>query len=389
MNSNDSMPKVINNYMILEQIGFGATSKVYKAVHTKSKQFVALKCFNKLRLEKKALDAIKREISILSEIDYPFIINYQETFEDENYIYVSMEYAEHGNLRDFMMSSIRLSDKIIRTIFTQLSLSIDHLHNRLKISHQDIKAENIMLDKFFNIKLIDFGFAEKFEDEDSSLTNYCGSPNYIAPEIVRREKFTCVSDVWSLGVLLYLMVFGKYPYEDVNLEKLLHKIAEVPIIIPRYENKYINEVLSITLQKNPVKRANISKVLKCSYINGMIEMSQYNNLKFNSALYCNGTDSHEEERKIELSKIDGMEHDLTMSERLFHRRDILVTLNNVINSEFSIPRSYKSSISKSCFANCAASSFRKTIGGKTSKNIRLNSWYKNIDANCIQKKHIT
>lgn len=166
------------------------------------------------------------------------------------------------------------------------------------------------------------------------------------------------------------MIFGKYPYEDANLENLLYKIAEDPIIIPRHGNKYINEVLSMTLQKNPIKRATICKALKSSYISGMIEMSQYNNLKFNSALCCNGTDSLEEERKIELSKIDGIEHDLTMSERLFHCRYILVTLNNVINSEFSIPRSYKSSISKSCIANCAASSFRKTIGGKTSKNIR-------------------
>lgn len=388
MNINDSMPKVINNYMILEQIGFGATSKVYKAVHTKSKQFVALKCFNKLRLEKKALDAIKREISILSEIDYPFIINYQETFEDENYIYVSMEYAEHGNLRDFMMSSIRLSDKTIRTIFTQLSLSIDHLHNRLKISHQDIKAENIMLDKFFNIKLIDFGFAEKFEDEDSSLTNYCGSPNYIAPEIVRREKFTCVSDVWSLGVLLYLMVFGKYPYEDKNFDRLLGKIANEPVEIPNSGNADIQDILEMTLQKDPSKRASIRKVLNCSYVIEMNKMKPYNDLNFNTALYSNGIDNNEEKRQSELSKIEGNAHDLEISEKLLHRRDILVTLNSMVNSGPCIPRSYKSVINRTCFTNCAVKSLKPLVLKAASSNEKLCMWRRSTESNLTQRKQL-
>lgn len=383
------MPKQINNYLIIEQIGFGATAKVYKAVHVISRQFAALKCFNKKELTQETYDLIQKEVSIMTAIDYPFIINFQETFEDKNYIYVAMEYAERGNLLDLVNHSIKLSDKSIRTVFTQLALSIDHLHNKMKIAHQDIKAENIMLDKFFNIKLIDFGFAEKFNDEDSALTNYCGSPNYIAPEIVRREKFTCKSDVWSLGVLLYMLMFNMFPYEDDTFESLLKKIANDPIMIPEFKDEYdIKEVLMMTLQKDPTKRASIRKVLNCTYINGNNVMKPYNDMNFNTALFSSGIDSHECQRQTELSKITGNAHDLVISEKLFRRRDILTVVNDLINTDQCIPHSYKSVINRSHFGH-NVQSFKKPCRNVIVRpNVKLNTWRKKTETDIVQQKQI-
>lgn len=109
----------------------------------------------------------------------------------------------------------------------------------------------------------------------------------------------------------------------------------------------------------------------------MNEMKPYNDLNFNSALYSDGIDNHEEDRKTELSKIDGIEHDLKISEKLYHPKDILITLNNMVNFYPCIPRSYKSVINRSCFTNCAANCFKKFVGVKVIRpTTKLNSWRK-------------
>lgn len=361
----EDLPKSINGYMIIEEIGYGTSSKVYKAVHSKSRQMVALKCLPKYKKDSCSKENIEKEAQIMQQIDHPFIISYLETFEDERNFYIALEFAERGSLHSVLNMQGKLSEKFAIKIITQLVMTLNYLHTQLKVAHKDIKAENIMFDRYFNIKLIDFGFAEKFDDVDSPLNNYCGSPNYIAPEIVRKEEFTCSSDIWSLGILVYLLNFGKFPYEDDNVDSLLKRIATEPISIPEVEADDLKEILEMTLQRDPSKRASIKEILQCGYVDAILQQSSCNDISFAKILEKKNENEEIAEERISVSEISSQ---MDISQRIFRRRDEVMKLNNMFNTDLTIPRTQMSLGPKSCFANGAITCFRRPIGQKVIKS---------------------
>lgn len=356
-----SIPKNINGYMIIEEIGKGASSHVFKAIHLKSKQFVALKCFSKEKITQKMRDVINEEARIMATIDFPFIISYLETFEDQHHIYVSMEYAERGTLFEFLKIQHTLNDKIVQKIFVQLSYALNYLHNELKISHGDIKAENIMLDKFFNVKLIDFGLSEFFIDENSQLTNYSGSPNYLAPELIRHEKFTCRSDVWSLGVLLFMMTFGRFPYEDKDINALLHKIATDPMVIPEHGSADLKSVLLLTLEKDRLKRGSIKDVISCQYVNNAAQNDQYSGVAGNQSLFSSTVMENNEPMRLMMSHMTGSTRELDICQRLFKRKEISENTNRMVNNPVILPRSWKTISCQKCSTVNSRTPFKKIV----------------------------
>ena len=147
-------------------------------------------------------------------------------------------------------------------MFFQLVLSLEYLHKVKKIVHRDLKAENILLDRNNNIRVVDFGLSKAFEEGKPYLETQCGSPAYVSPEIIKEQPYTSASDIWSAGVLLYAMVLGSLPFnsDHDNLGDLLRKILEENVELPESLSRDLRDLLKKMLIKDPRKRIRLEEV---------------------------------------------------------------------------------------------------------------------------------
>lgn len=167
-----------------------------------------------------------RELNILMQVSHPHIICLHSIQQIRSKVFIFMRFAENGDLLQYAQNYGPTEENQCRFWFKQIVSALQYLHH-LNIAHRDLKCENILLSKNFNIKLADFGFARKCTDpcglRQLSLT-FCGSAAYTAPEIIVGRPYNpIVSDVWSLGVVLYILLNGRMPFDDSNLTQLLDK----------------------------------------------------------------------------------------------------------------------------------------------------------------------
>ncbi|KAL8651400.1 MAG: hypothetical protein Q9226_004725 [Calogaya cf. arnoldii] len=204
-------------YRILQQLGKGHFATVYLCVERASGMQFAVKRFEKRPGDSQSkMDGLQQEIGVLKAISHPNVLCLQETFDEEDGVYLVLELAPEGELFNTIVMKQKLSENETRNVFVQLFQGIKYLHER-NIVHRDIKPENILLaDKNLSVKLADFGLA-KIIGEQSFTTTLCGTPSYVAPEILensRHRKYTRAVDVWSLGVVLYICLCGFPPFSD-------------------------------------------------------------------------------------------------------------------------------------------------------------------------------
>jgi serine/threonine protein kinase len=147
-----------------------------------------------------------KEIEINRSLHHPFIAELFDFFESSSRFYMVIEYAEHGTLHSYLKNESELTEKQAKRLFIQLLSAIEYLHHDKHVAHRDLKAENILLDRHNNIKLIDFGLSNTFQPENPFLKTRCGSSLYAAPEVIHDESYTAQCDIWSAGVLLYFMI---------------------------------------------------------------------------------------------------------------------------------------------------------------------------------------
>ncbi|OHT01562.1 CAMK family protein kinase [Tritrichomonas foetus] len=199
--------KEIGPYIVERFLGQGATGKVLLARHKDDQnQKVAIKVIKKISFhDKKNLQAkVQREISLMRLIRHPNIINLIDVLESENNLYIILEYAEQGELFDYLIVNRFLCADVAIEFFRQIIFAIEYLHNH-GICHRDLKPENILLDKSMRIKIADFGFARWVKSE--LLTDPCGSPHYAAPEVLSGKPYDGkAADVWSVGIILFALV---------------------------------------------------------------------------------------------------------------------------------------------------------------------------------------
>ncbi|KAL8848798.1 MAG: hypothetical protein Q9221_006176 [Calogaya cf. arnoldii] len=204
-------------YRILQQLGKGHFATVYLCVERASGMQFAVKRFEKRPADSQSkMDGLQQEIGVLKAISHPNVLCLQETFDEDDGVYLVLELAPEGELFNTIVMKQKLSENETRNVFVQLFQGIKYLHER-NIVHRDIKPENILLaDKNLSVKLADFGLA-KIIGEQSFTTTLCGTPSYVAPEILensRHRKYTRAVDVWSLGVVLYICLCGFPPFSD-------------------------------------------------------------------------------------------------------------------------------------------------------------------------------
>ena len=269
-----SYPKTdMNYYKIGRNIGHGAFGKVNIALHILSGHIVAIKSFNKIK-KSFPLNRIYYEIKLLKKLrNHKNIIKYFEHFETEKYFCIVMENISGGNLLNAINKMSKFSESMARNIFKQLIQTIKYLHN-MNIVHRDIKPDNILLELDNTIKLCDFGVSKQIK-KGQLLTDTCGTPAFIAPEILKEKPYNpYITDIWSSGVVLYIIVSGFFPFRGNNETELRKNIinGNFPKLNDISEN--LKDLLDKLLEINPEKRITIDKILKHPWLNEDLERNE-------------------------------------------------------------------------------------------------------------------
>ncbi|OHT14863.1 hypothetical protein TRFO_42868 [Tritrichomonas foetus] len=264
MSDNENDLQQIGDYMFGQSIGEGAFAKVRVGYHVPTKTKVAIKVIKKD--ESTTNERMSRELKAFSHFDHPFIAKFFELVEDEAHIYIIQELAMGGTLLDSVNSRGILEENEIKHYFAQLICAIEYLHH-LKVMHRDLKAENVLLDRNNNIRLIDFGLCNILQDEDQIMKTACGSPAYAPPEMIQGRPYDQSAEVWSLGILLYAIANCELPFEDSNQQRLLQKIVYTE---PHYSTDLLSpeliDLLKKMLTKNPKQRITLDEIKNHPFI---------------------------------------------------------------------------------------------------------------------------
>ncbi|KAF8039440.1 hypothetical protein BT93_B1854 [Corymbia citriodora subsp. variegata] len=247
----------LGKYELGRTLGEGNFGKVKFAADVESGQGYAVKIIEKARIvDLKITDQIKREIGTLKLLKHPNVVRLQEVLASKTKIYMVLEYATGGELFDRIASRGRLPEAEGRKLFQQLIDGVSYCHDK-GVFHRDLKLENILVDSRGNIKITDFGLSalpQHFRD-DGLLHTTCGSPNYVAPEVLNNRGYDgATSDVWSCGVILYVILTGYLPFDDRNLAVLYQKIFKGETHIPKWLSPGAKSLIRRILDPNPVTR---------------------------------------------------------------------------------------------------------------------------------------
>jgi len=232
-------------------LGTGSFGRVRLVQHTQSKKYFALKILKKSEvIYLKQVDHVKTEKKILEEIEHPFIVNLSGAFQDDKNLYLLLEYVIGGEFFSHLRKAGRFPNDTSRFYAAQITLVFEHLHS-LMILYRDLKPENLLLDKQGNCKVTDFGFAKKVEYRTWTL---CGTPEYLAPEIILSKGHGKAVDWWACGILIYEMLAGYPPFYDEDPLGIYQKILEGKIKFPWHFDRHSKDLCKKLLTADLTKR---------------------------------------------------------------------------------------------------------------------------------------
>ncbi|XP_019705616.2 CBL-interacting protein kinase 9 isoform X3 [Elaeis guineensis] len=207
---------------------------------------------------------IKREISTMKLIKHPNVVQLYEVMASKTKIYIVLEFVNGGELFDKIVKHGRLKEDEARRYFQQLINAVDYCHSR-GVYHRDLKPENLLLDSYGNLKVSDFGlsaFAPQIR-EDGLLHTACGTPNYVAPEVLNDKGYDgTASDIWSCGVILFVLMAGYLPFDEPNLMALYKKICKANFSCPSWFSSGAKKLVKCILDPNPHSRITIPQILE-------------------------------------------------------------------------------------------------------------------------------
>lgn len=252
----------IEDYIIGREIGKGAYASVKSCVHKPTGAKLAIKIYDKVKLDdmhKK--NAVKREIQVLKILNHSNIVKLYEVIDTIKNIYLIMELVNGISLLSYLKSKSdrRAGKENTVKLFKQLVEALNYCHEK-NVCHRDIKLENIIVDNDLNLKLIDFGFSAIISN--NKLQNFfCGTPSYMPPEIVQKKEYLAYNaDVWCLGILLYTLLCGCFPFVGDNEKDLYGKIMKGIYTIPNYIDTDEKHLLEKLLSISPLSRPSTDKV---------------------------------------------------------------------------------------------------------------------------------
>ena len=266
-----------SHYKILSFLGEGSYGKVFKAREISTGRVIAVKKMS-IGDSQSKYNKIIKEINLLKSLDHPNIVKYYDFFQEEEYIYLMMEYLEGCTLKQYIKNNENISEDNARIIIKQLLTALSYLHYTCDICHRDVKPENIMFKEkndINHLKLLDFGLSLDSFESKKHLEN-CGTLVYMAPELlINNIKYTKGVDVWSVGIILYMLLMkGKNPFYNKgdSRETIIKNIRNNNVIFS-FDNDSLNQVskmgkdlINKLLKKNPLYRYTIRSALEHPWI---------------------------------------------------------------------------------------------------------------------------
>ncbi|KAJ8540549.1 hypothetical protein K7X08_035694 [Anisodus acutangulus] len=266
---------LFGKYETGKQLGKGTFAKVFHATNLATGKNVAIKVIKKeIVKSQEMMEQIKREISVMRLVHHPNIVELKEVMATKTKIFIVMEYVKGGELFAKVAKG-RLIEDVARKYFQQLISAVEFCHS-CGVSHRDLKPENLLLDENENLKVTDFGLSALPEQllNDGLLYTQCGTPAYIAPEIIRNKGYNGGKvDIWSCGVILYVLLTGCLPFQDANLVNLYRKIFKAEYRFPPWLSTEAKRLISRILVPNPQKRISITGIMKDPWFRKGFEMS--------------------------------------------------------------------------------------------------------------------
>ncbi|XP_027173346.1 CBL-interacting serine/threonine-protein kinase 21 isoform X1 [Coffea eugenioides] len=252
----------IGKYQLSRTIGEGSFAKVKLAINTTNGQYVAIKIIDKqMVLKNNLMQQVSREIRTMKLLHHPNIVRIYEVLGTKTKIYIVMEYVSGGQLSDKLSYLKKLSEREARKYFQQLIDAVDHCHCR-GVYHRDLKPENLLLDNKGNVKVSDFGLSALKQKPGSLLSTACGSPSYVAPELLTDNGYDgAAADVWSCGVILFELRAGYLPFDDSNLTNLYRKIYKAEFAFPERFTEGEKQLISRLLDPNSKTRITIAEIV--------------------------------------------------------------------------------------------------------------------------------
>ncbi len=259
----------ITDFTISKELGAGSFGHVYLVTHKKTKANYAIKAIdkrNKSNIEEKPY--FRREVEVMYKIHHPNVVKLYGHFEDNNYCYFIMEYIPKGNMFGLIPQDKkkRVSTQLVASLIKDVISAVYFLHNmNPPIIHRDIKPENVLLTDTLAAKLTDFGWSNYIQ-EDEKRTTVCGTPIYLAPEIIKEKGHDEKVDIWCIGVLLFELATGSVPFPGNDIETLENNILKLKIQWPKDINLDIKNLIMKILKLDPKARISLSDMMQHHFI---------------------------------------------------------------------------------------------------------------------------
>ena len=242
-------------------IGKGGFGEVWKVVHKQTNRVYVIKVIDKISIfEQKLVDQMNREIEMMYKLNHPHVMKLVNHFEDDDKFYMIMPYAAKGQLYSLLRRQVRFDQRTAAQYMRETIEAVRYLHSfSPKIIHRDIKPENLLLDDNYRVKLSDFGWAN-YQEENQLRKTFCGTPEYLSPEMIRKTGHNFSVDIWTLGVLLFELLAGYAPFTGANQSELFMNIKKLKINWPVDFPPLAKNLVSKILKLNPKERLSIEEI---------------------------------------------------------------------------------------------------------------------------------
>eukprot|EP01018_Ginkgo_biloba_P014328 Gb_00516 [translate_table: standard] len=264
--------KMIGDYMVTKRVGAGSFTVVWKAKHRVHGNKVAIKDVDLQKLNKHLRDCLECEISFLRSVDHPNIIRLLETMEAGDHLFLVLEYCAGGDLAAYIQRYGRVQEQVARKFMQQLGAGLEVLHAH-HVIHRDLKPENLLLSTYDSdavLKIADFGLS-RFLSPDEYAETVCGSPLYMAPEVLQFQKYDSKADMWSVGAILFELLNGHPPFNgrsNCQLLKHIKKCTILPfpeIILSGLQPDCVDMCTKLLCQ-NPVERLSLEEFVHHKFL---------------------------------------------------------------------------------------------------------------------------
>nr|XP_006134573.1 ribosomal protein S6 kinase alpha-2 isoform X2 [Pelodiscus sinensis] len=245
-----------SQFELLKVLGQGSYGKVFlvrKIKGSDAGQLYAMKVLKKATLKVRDRVRSKMERDILAEVNHPFIVKLHYAFQTEGKLYLILDFLRGGDLFTRLSKEVMFTEEDVKFYLAELALALDHLHS-LGIIYRDLKPENILLDEEGHIKITDFGLSKEAIDHDKRAYSFCGTIEYMAPEVVNRRGHTQSADWWSFGVLMFEMLTGSLPFQGKDRKETMALILKAKLGMPQFLSTEAQSLLRALFKRNPSNR---------------------------------------------------------------------------------------------------------------------------------------